>query len=151
MPNTGAAPGNGGSAGSGDAGPPVQRCASDADCGAPTRFCDLAHGTCVACLGNNHCPNGQTCVLATHRCEYACTTSADCSDPVPYCNTSEGKCVACLGDANCTAGNRNKCDPDTHGCVGCLKNDDCACLLPGQAPCCTASHACTCGLLVCIP
>lgn len=144
---TGGSAARGGAAG--DGGVTVTRCASDADCSSPDRFCDLATGTCVACLGNNHCKTGQTCVLSTHQCEYACRTSADCSDPVPYCDTTAKKCVACLGDANCTANGQNICDPATHTCVECVANSDCSCLLPLQLPCCTQTLTCTCSLLVC--
>lgn len=143
---TDAAAGGASPEGGADAG----RCASDADCRAPNRFCDLAHGVCVECLSDNHCPQGETCALSNHVCKFACTTSADCKDPRPYCDTLRSECVECLGDTNCSTGNKRVCESKTRTCVECTANSDCVCLLLGQAPCCTATNTCTCGLLVCL-
>jgi hypothetical protein len=143
----------GGTSASGGAGPSPDAgavpCGSDGDCSAPDRFCDLSSHVCVECLGSGNCGAGQTCVLATHRCEYACRTSADCSDPRPYCEKTTKTCVACLGNANCSSGSANLCDSSSHTCVECLTSADCACPLPLQLPCCTQSNTCTCSLLVC--
>lgn len=146
----GAGADSGPSSGSTDGGSDAGTCASDGDCKAPTRFCDVTQGVCVECLSDNHCPTGQTCSLTDHVCKYACTTSADCKDPRPYCDTRRSECVECLSDTNCSTGTKRVCESKTRTCVECAANGDCLCLLPGQVPCCTATNVCTCGLLICI-
>jgi hypothetical protein len=42
-------------------GPGGTGCASNGDCRGKLKRCDLAHGTCVACLTNHDCDGDRTC------------------------------------------------------------------------------------------
>ncbi len=98
----------------------------DAGCSAPTPFCDLAQGVCVACLTSASCDKaGQRCIEGT------------CVDAEP-----------CISDKACVAKN-GVCDPIGGVCVDCLTAVDCgeaeACVakvcLPAPAAC-TSSKDC---------
>lgn len=86
----------------------ARACTTNADCGAPTPFCDTGISTCVECLNSTQCDDGNpattdVCAPApsssVKRCLHleACTTDADChlldGDIVSFCQTSPRLCV----------------------------------------------------------
>ena len=102
--------------------------------------------TCVACTGNEDCPNQDApfCDLGGNTC-VECLTDADngdfcdgaevctageCVSPGNDCGAEEScdetgnQCVDCLDDGDCGAG-FPACRPDTHTCVACTGNEDC--------------------------
>lgn len=76
-------------------------CVQDADCQDPTvPFC--VEGSCVECLNNTQCSNGDQCIsnVCTHE---GCAADWQCVDPAtPHCFL--GSCVECLGNAECGVG-----------------------------------------------
>jgi uncharacterized repeat protein (TIGR01451 family)/MYXO-CTERM domain-containing protein len=60
----------------------IDACQADADCAAPTPFCDVASSpkVCVECVTSAHCTNADTpdCNFTTHVCE--CASGATCAD-----------------------------------------------------------------------
>ena len=70
------------------------RCRANADCAAPTAFCNVSTGQCVACLQGGQCP------MSKPRCD-------------PYRNV----CVGCLSSADCSFGTEHHvCNPATGAC-----------------------------------
>ncbi len=86
-------------------------CTSDTGCvGSPGGpVCDTAAGRCVACTpSDDRCPTGQRCVTGPNRCVMGCRDDMSCGAP---------------GDGG--VGTR-RCDPGTHACVDCLRDEHCA-------------------------
>ena len=123
-------------------------CLDDSDCGAGLPACRPDTHTCVACTGNEDCPNqdapfcdlgGNTCVecLTDAECDNGdfcdgaeVCTAGECVSPGNDCGAEEScdetgnQCVDCLDDSDCGAG-LPACRPDTHTCVACTGNEDC--------------------------
>lgn len=111
------------------------QCTSDADCSAGTPVCSLATGTCVQCLSDVHCRNG-------NQCNGVCD-NFKCSSPVeqPYtvcawnevCYEGLGKCFAkCNLNADCAGipqvlhfPNTGVCQASNGKCYDCLTTADC--------------------------
>jgi hypothetical protein len=104
-------------------------CSADSDCASPTPVCDTGTGECVGCLpANDTCDQGQWCNPQTNACEVGCTDASDCG-----------------ADATC--------DPNTHQCVACTTNADCAagtiCVSSTCVPGCAPDHDCDAGFTCC--
>lgn len=109
--------------GGGELGSAIPACTSDAECGAPSPYCDLATGACVECLGDPNCLVG-TCDPDSHRCIQSCTSASDCTEG--YCNVDWGQCVECTSSADCYSSDKPLCNTGIGQCVQCLTNAECA-------------------------
>ncbi|MBX3129886.1 MAG: DUF11 domain-containing protein [Polyangiaceae bacterium] len=155
--------GNGAASGS----PPtvivVNQCSTNAQCAAPTPFCDttVSPKVCVACLNSTHCsgttpvcsPTTKTCGPCTSNANCAGTTpacqpsgacgqcsasnSTQCTGGTPVCNTSAGVCVQCVTNANCP-GTAPVCNTTTNTCGACTSDAQCG----GSTPACLPSGSC---------
>jgi len=132
------------------------QCTSDATCGG--LHCDVASGSCVACLGDGDCTTGgllrceptthvcvaclnrpdcktrQDCDTVTHRCLDACF---DGDDPCPgagfVCAEDLGRCIECKKSASCAGSpSGSVCDVPIGRCVQCSGNAQC----PSSKPVC---------------
>ena len=90
-------------------------------CANPTPVCDVAAGTCVACLVAEDCDSG-VCNPADNTC-VECVASEDCATGV--CDTGTNTCVGCLTDADCPEAGASACDTATNTCVGCSDSAQC--------------------------
>jgi uncharacterized repeat protein (TIGR01451 family)/MYXO-CTERM domain-containing protein len=127
----------------------IDLCQTNADCAAPTPFCDLAvhPNICVQCLDNSGC-SGTTpmCDLATNTCR-PCTGDGapSCTDPSrPDCQTSgplAGSCTQCSAtNTTLCVGATPYCATALGICVGCLDDSNCS----GTTPFCSPlTHACS--------
>lgn len=106
----------------------VDKCATDADCSAPTGHCDVSQSprVCVGCLENAHCI-GLTPVCSAAKSCAPCASDADCTDAAhPVCATSgalQGACVECsASSAALCAGTKPLCIAEA-GICGCTDVD----------------------------
>lgn len=69
-----------------------ESCKVDADCGGDKPYCDMAAGTCVACLENSHCTSSSApiCELSNNTCR-GCTADTEC--PSGVCLAASGTCA----------------------------------------------------------
>ena len=76
-------------------------CESTKDCPGDL-ICNKELGQCAICVGDEDCPEGQTCG-ADHECheEFLCQSDLDCKDHDLVCDKDAGKCVECLGTEDC--------------------------------------------------
>jgi Cys-rich repeat protein len=108
-------------------------CTSDADCSAPTPYCDTAASACVECLEDENCPAGTECVggvggptcqqkpqctsddecdrgkiCVDGTCETGCSSNRDCPSGWECLIDvgDNGTCAQCVEDANCPPGYR---------------------------------------------
>ena len=83
--------------------------------------------SCVVCVGNEDCPETQTCG-ADYEChkEYPCDSDKDCQDLDMVCDKDAGLCAECLKSIHCRGGQFCKesycvpavCEADDSKCVG---------------------------------
>ena len=101
-------------------------CESDAQCAAPTPYCDVGPGVCVPCLNDGHCAGDQVCKLDTHSC-VDCFMDAHCVNPTPRCWLDTFTCVECTSDGHCDVGANERCNLGTHTCTDfvCATDNDC--------------------------
>ncbi len=168
---------------SGQCGDACGGCGSDADCAAgfhcdPARrlcvaclrddhcpagnTCALASNTCApapnSCSANRPCsPDAGTCELDAGQC-VECAADADCVNPAnPVCDLARHRCMpGCRDDRDCPApdaGTTVHCNPTSHQCVECDKNEDCPlgtiCDANKCRPGCAPGRACTAPLVCC--
>lgn len=89
-------------------------------CADPTPFCDAGSGTCVACLGNEDCPDG---VCADDNTCVSCLADTDCTDQV--CDNATNTCVDCVANDDCTDPTASFCDTASNTCTACTASADC--------------------------
>lgn len=134
-------------------------CRSDADCQAPTPYCDIGSGVCVACRTSNDCggrtcsagvcegdaagcqPNARVCVGST---VVYCDASGQVSDRVDCAPNVcvRGVCAMCYpGQTSCQANDIVQCMDDASGYLlvescpeGCAAGQCVACY-PGTGRC----------------
>lgn len=103
-------------------------CEEDADCNAPTAFCDPFAGRCVACFADTDCSDDNECTNDTcsgGSCTFAASTSGStCTDGVCNGNAAEPLCIQCLDDSMCS-GETSRCDVASGACVACLSPVEC--------------------------
>lgn len=99
-----------------------RQCLVSENCGDPLLACDTREGKCVpACDADDDCGGPNPVCLPEIRACVACGGDDDCPDD-RYCEGN--KCVACRGDADCDMA-RPRCDLEKLECVECLGDDDC--------------------------
>ena len=109
-------------------------CLADADCttGGMLRCEPMTH-VCVACLNRPDCKQRQDCDTVTHRCLDACF---DSDDPCPtagfVCSEALGRCIVCTTSASCAGSATPVCDVPIGRCVQCSGNAQC----PAAKPVC---------------
>jgi hypothetical protein len=91
--------------------------------------CDTTSGRCVPCTAaSDRCPQGQYCVAGMNRCAPGCRDDASCRAVV------DGGVV------------ERRCDPDTHTCLTCLRDEHCTagnlCVGNLCVPGCNAARPC---------
>lgn len=129
------------------------QCTADTQC-AVGQVC-TAHQCVPGCSALNPvCPTGLTCDVAIGSC-VACVGSGQCQTPgLPICNPATASCVGCLSNGDCTNAALPVCDPATHTCVNCLQDSQCSagqvCQNQHCVPGCNATQACV-SWLVCSP
>ncbi len=97
------------------------RCADDKSCMAG--HCDPLSGQCVACVKDDHCPDGQVCKNA--KCVAGCNAGHGCGDG-GVCEVDAGTCFTCQADNDCVDPANPRCDVPSGRCVACLpQNDNC--------------------------
>ena len=76
-------------------------CTSTKDCPGEL-VCAKDIGACVICVGDEDCPEGQTCG-GDHFChtEIPCLSDKDCKDHGMVCDKDAGICVQCLTSEDC--------------------------------------------------
>jgi hypothetical protein len=79
-------------------------CSSSKDCPG-SLVCAEAFGECVACVGDEDCPEEETCG-ADHKCHavYVCDSDKDCKELDMVCDKEAGLCVECLKSEHCDDG-----------------------------------------------
>lgn len=92
-------------------------CANDKVCTST----NVNPGTCVECLKNTDCDNGQICDVPTNTCKIGCIgTEPGRCPPNLVCTSKDasvGICVECVEDANCGSVVSGRiCDPTVHTC-----------------------------------
>ena len=108
--------------------PGPETCSNNNDCSIGL-FCDLASGTCVDCLVDEHCDAGLEC-MANNTCGDGslCTGDADCNGDL-VCELSSGACVECTADSHCPTGSTcqlNSCvESGNSGAPTCTTQADC--------------------------
>lgn len=95
-------------------------CVADEQCLAPTPVCDLASSTCVGCLTDGDCKEGQTCANG------GCSVLGECDPGARICNGND--LWTCNGEgsafdtatcpATCVDGACTECDPGASRCEG---------------------------------
>jgi hypothetical protein len=117
----------------GDGGPPVIHCSTQAECQDAAPLCNLEAGTCVRCLSSSDCSGSTPHCL--HGSCVSCTGDADCS-PGMVCNMHIPRCATyCTSQTQCNDGGR-PCATDYGYCVECMVDDDCKTLNGGALPLC---------------
>ncbi|MSP60208.1 MAG: hypothetical protein EXR72_07665 [Myxococcales bacterium] len=97
-------------------------CTTDTSCGGATPYCDAKSGQCVACMKEEHCPDGKLCNGG--QCAIGCSALKGCGDG-GTCDVDAGVCKSCGADPDCS-GATPRCDLATARCVACLpEKDDC--------------------------
>ena len=118
-------------------------CTSNAECNGG--LCDMATGTCIACVENNDCGIGSLCLDGT--CTPGCERDRDCPADKHVCAPADGDhgtCYECVDTATCPTGKScidhqctmhctsnvqctdGVCDTATGVCVECLDDSPCA-------------------------
>lgn len=123
------------------------QCRSGSDCGNVPGAPYCLNGSCVGCVTDGQCSEGQHCGTgnkcmtcdATHGCQpgyfcdingqcVQCESEADCSSQSggrTHCQLSTNSCVVCRGSQDC-GGETPYCAPDGSGCYACVGNQNCA-------------------------
>jgi Cys-rich repeat protein len=101
--------------------------------------CNTTTGSCVQCLTNQNCQNGQICNPATNAC-VQCVQSTDCQQANNVCLPNNTCAHFCTTNAQCTQANRPYCEPTLGACVQCATNGDC-----NNNQVCSANHTCVGG------
>lgn len=103
-------------------------CESDADCSAPTAFCDPFAGQCVACFVDTDCTDDNECTsdaCSEGACTYVASAGgSDCAGGVCNGDAAEPMCIQCLDDDMCS-GDTARCDVASGTCVACLSPAEC--------------------------
>ena len=124
-------------------------------CMAPTPACRNVDATCVACVVDGDCPEGQRCDAADNTCtaEMQCLSDGDCVNVSgrPVC--FQGACVECLqtddcpGVAECSGAPEWQCRSTPCSGVNCQTGTSCdeasgRCLQPDGTPGCVTDTDC---------
>ncbi|MBM4353682.1 MAG: hypothetical protein FJ109_07770 [Deltaproteobacteria bacterium] len=101
-------------------------CQSSKDCPG-TLVCADELDICVACVGDEDCPEGEACG-PDHACHavHPCTSDKECKDFELVCDKAAGVCVQCLKSEHCEAGKYCRegfclpvlCEPGASKCDG---------------------------------
>ncbi|MBW1808698.1 MAG: SUMF1/EgtB/PvdO family nonheme iron enzyme [Deltaproteobacteria bacterium] len=99
-------------------------CSSNADCQAPTPFCQTASRTCVECLEDNHCAGGLICSGGVCADRPVCETDGQC-EIGEIC--VEGDCLTgCRSNRDCPGEQRCVEEIGPNGtCVECELTEEC--------------------------
>jgi outer membrane exchange protein TraA len=118
-------------------------CEDDSQCGG--RRCDPDTKTCVGCLDDRVCPNGQVCDKPNFTC-VECLRDEDCP-PDEVCVGTIKQCKECKQNSDCE---RGKSCQDFQ-CVTCSTNESCA---GNSCNCCPSGTQCAArtpgGLISCV-
>ena len=119
-------------------------CARDADCSThpATPVCDVAHGTCIACLVARDCGPGKLCKDGTCLALPGCAANRDCAPPAPVCDLQHHACVQCLDSTECTDLAALNCDATHHCVASCASDASCAKPTPRCQPSTGSCVAC---------
>jgi hypothetical protein len=97
-------------------------CSDDKQCGGNTPFCDKASKTCVACVDEAQCPDGQVC--KANACVPGCSKTKPICGDAGTCDVATGQCSLCKADGDCADPANPRCDVGTGRCVACLPDND---------------------------
>jgi outer membrane exchange protein TraA len=106
-------------------------CEDDSQCGG--RRCDPDTKTCVGCLDDRACPNGQVCDKPNYTC-VECLRDEDCP-PDEVCVGTIKQCRECKQNSDCERG--KSCQD--YQCVTCSTNESCA---GNSCNCCPSGTQC---------
>ena len=97
-------------------------CSDDKQCGGGTPYCDKATKTCVACVDESQCPDGQICKSGS--CQAGCSKTKPTCGAQGTCDIATGECKVCKADGDCSDAANPRCEVGSGKCVPCLPVDD---------------------------